>query len=98
MIAVLTEYRGAGQEQYDAVIRDLDLGGKGYKGSVFHVAGPMEGGWRIVDVWDSQAALDAFMHDKLLAALQKNGVPEPQVTVWPVHNTVTPTGPAQAAT
>ncbi len=97
MIAVLMEFSGATQEQYDAVIRDLHLDGKTTKGGVFHVAGPKEGGWRIVDVWDSQEVLDTFMRDKLMATMQKHGVPEPQVTVWPVHNTMTPTGPAHAA-
>ena len=98
MIAVLMEFRGVGQDKYDAVIRDLELGGKAYKGGVFHAAGPMDGGWRIVDVWDSQEALDTFMREKLGATMQKNGVPEPQLTIWPVHNTLTPTGAARAAT
>ena len=75
----------------------MELGGKTYKGGVFHVAGPKEGGWRVVDVWDSQEALDTFMRDKLMATMQKNGVPEPRLTIRPMHNTLTPTGPARAA-
>jgi hypothetical protein len=89
-IAMLLEWPGMTQDQYDAVIQDLDLGGKAYQGGIFHVAGPMEGGWRVVDVWESQAAFDTFMQQKLGAALQKNGLQPPQVKVWPVHNTLTP--------
>src|SRR5437764_1369145 len=43
-VAMLLEWPGATIEQYDAVIRDLDLGGKSYRGGIFHVAGPAEGG------------------------------------------------------
>jgi hypothetical protein len=28
-----------------------------------------------------------------MAALAKNGVQPPQVSAWPVHNTLTPAGP-----
>ncbi len=96
-IAMLLEFPGGTMEQYDALLKDLDLGGKAYKGGIFHVAGPAEGGVRIVDVWASQEAFDAFMREKLGAALQKHGIAPPKVSAWPVHNTLTPTGPARAA-
>jgi hypothetical protein len=96
-IAMLLEFRGTTVEQYDAVIRDLNLGGKAYKGGIFHVAGPVEGGVRIVDVWESQEAFDAFLRDKLGAVMQKNNVAPPEVSAWPVRNTLTPSGPAHTA-
>lgn len=52
------EFDGVGQEQYDGVIRDLALGGKTGSGGVVEAAGPVEGGWRVVDVWESAAAFD----------------------------------------
>lgn len=33
---VWMELRGVGQDKYDAVIRDLDLGGKAHKGGLPH--------------------------------------------------------------
>jgi hypothetical protein len=50
-VAMLLEWPGVTLEQYDAVVRDLDLGGKAGPGGIFHVAGPGEGGLRVVDVW-----------------------------------------------
>jgi hypothetical protein len=89
-IAILMEFPTVTQEQYDEVVRDMDLGGKAYKGGIFHVAGPKEGGgWRIVDVWESQAAFDAFAQALLMPITQKYNVPPPQITIWPVHNTLT---------
>jgi hypothetical protein len=87
-IAFLLEWPGVTQAQYDAVIQELDLGGRVAPGGVFHVAGPMEGGWRVVDVWESQEVFDTFLREKLGQALQHAGVQPPQVQAWPVHNTL----------
>lgn len=89
-VAMLLDFPGVTQAQYDAVLDELDLGGKTYQGGIFHVAGPVDGGWRVVDVWESQDAFDRFFQAKLGQALQHAGVPAPQVTAWPVHNTLTP--------
>lgn len=90
-LAMLLEFPTATVEQYDAVVQDMNLGGKTYKGGVFHVAGPMEGGGiRIVDVWESQEAFDAFAQALLMPITQKHNLPPPNVTIWPVHNTLAP--------
>jgi hypothetical protein len=88
-IAFLLEFPEGTQGQYDAMIQELNLGGKVAPGGVFHVAGPMEGGgWRVVDVWESQEVFDTFLHEKLGPAMQNAGVQPPQVKAWPVHNTL----------
>src|SRR5579884_2998846 len=30
-------------------------------GIIFHAGGPMDGGWRVVELWESQAAFDKFL-------------------------------------
>lgn len=87
-IAMLLEFRGVTLEQYDAVVADMHLGGKPYKGGIFHVAGPTESGWRIVDIWESQEAFDSFAQSHLMPITQKHGIAPPEVSVWPVHNTL----------
>ena len=82
-IAMLFELPGGTQEQYDAVLNEV---GTSYPGRQFHVAGPVEGGWRVVDVWESQEAFDRFFNEKLGKALRNVGMAQPQVTVFPVHN------------
>ncbi len=76
-VAFLQELPGTTQEQYDQVLKAFR--GKTAEGRIFHVAGPMEGGWRIVDVWESQEAVNKFFQE-LGPALQA----PPQF--WPVHN------------
>ena len=52
-IAFLLEWPGVTPEHVIPVIRDLDLHDKVSPGQLYHAAGPVENGWRIVDVWES---------------------------------------------
>jgi hypothetical protein len=63
-IGLLMEFPGMGQEQYDAVMEELNLGGRMPSGGITHAAGPTEGGWRVVDVWESQEAFDVFFREE----------------------------------
>ena len=92
-IGLLMEFPGVGQEQYDAVMEELNLGRRMPTGGMFHAAGPTEVGWRVVDVWESQEAFDAFFHEKLGQALQNAGLEPPQVQTWTVYNTLEPAQP-----
>ncbi len=51
-------------EQYDGLMAAMGLAEKGAigaLGAVAHIAGPKEGGgWRVVDVWDTEEAANAF--------------------------------------
>ena len=88
-VAVIVEAPGMNASQYDAAIKDVIPNGQLPKGCQFHVAGPMDGGWRVVDVWDSQESFEAFAHGALASAFEKHGVQtQPKVVVWPVHNQV----------
>ena len=48
----------------------------------------MDGGLRVVDVWESQEALDTFVRDQLMPALQRLDIALPPnfrpAMVWPV--------------
>src|SRR6266566_4717285 len=67
-VAFLQELPGATQEQYDQVVETLR--GQTAEGRIFHVAGPIEGGWRIVDVWESQEAVNKFFQEYDLLSLK----------------------------
>jgi hypothetical protein len=93
-IGVLFEFPGVTQAQYDAVLDKL-TGGRGLKrlsdwpvkGVLFHVAGPTEKGWRVVDVWESEEAFRTF-GGKLMPILQESGFPPVTPQVFAVHNLV----------
>lgn len=88
-VGLLIEIPGGTQQQYDAVMDRLDLARPDAiwpEGILCHVAGPMEGGWRVVDVWQSQEHFDRFFREKLEQAIREVGVPPFQPKTFPVHN------------
>jgi hypothetical protein len=84
-IGMLMEIPGGTQEQYDRTMEILDLGGQLPEGGISHVAGPMAGGWRVVDVWESQEAFQRFFDERLGAAIREAGVPPADPEFFPVH-------------
>lgn len=89
-IAFLMEFPGVTLAQYDAVVAETNPTGEVASGGVFHVGGPHDGGFRIVDVWESQEAFETFLRERLQAALVKHGVAPPRVETWSVHNMLKP--------
>ncbi len=86
-LAFLFEIPGYTEVQQDQIIEHLQRGGKTAEGRIFHLDGPMEGGWRILDVWESQEALNTFFQEALGPTLQELGFVLAQpLQVWPVHN------------
>jgi len=87
-VAFLLEIPGFTPDQSAAVLQALGLDEKPAAGQVMHLEGPMEGGMRIVDVWDSAEAFQAFVQERLAAAFQKAGATFPAdmqpKAVWPV--------------
>ncbi|MEV4432914.1 hypothetical protein [Streptomyces sp. NPDC049555] len=93
-IIVTFHAEGAGQELYDACIERLiggpftSLSDMPVGGLLAHVAGPVDGGWRVTDVWESAEALEAF--GKILApVLAELGYGHLRPEITPAHNVVT---------
>ncbi len=55
------------------------------------MAGPSpNGGWRVIEVWESKEAADRFYGERLGPALQAAGVSDPpKPELWQVHNYMT---------
>ena len=80
--ALILEFDGLGRDEYEAVngILGVDpVAGTGDwpRGLMFHSAGPTDDGWVVFEVWDSQDAQEAFMRDRLGAALAAGGADSP---------------------
>jgi hypothetical protein len=85
-IILVAETPGGTAEQYDALVKALELDANPPDGAVLHVAGPIEGGWRVIDVWESQSKFDEFLLDRLGPAMDKVGQAKPNVTVGAAHS------------
>jgi hypothetical protein len=87
-IGALFEVPGFTQDDYDAVV--AVVGDVPPEGACFHIAGPIDGGWRVIEVWDSEEAQRAFQAERLNPALDTLGLERPTATFFPVHNTFPP--------
>jgi hypothetical protein len=82
------------QEKYEEVVRKV--GGKSrmespsdwpVPGLLVHAAGQAEGGFRVVDVWESEEACNQF-GEILAPALQEVGIDDPPEPIYQAHTFV----------
>ena len=87
-LAFLLEFPGATQKQFDQVAEKI--GSSSPPGLLYHVEGPIAGGWRVVDVWESQEAVETFLQETLGRVLQEAGIATPKPQFWPAHRIIKP--------
>jgi hypothetical protein len=68
-VAMLVDNPEGSQETYDKVRERLGL--ERPAGGIFHVAGPSpNGGWRVIEVWESEEDAKRFVAARLLPRLR----------------------------
>jgi hypothetical protein len=89
-VAMLVDNPEGSQEIYDKVREQLGLEDNP-AGGILHVAGPSpNGGWRVIEVWESEEDARRFLEERLKPAFDAvgfTGRAEPEL--WPVHNYMT---------
>jgi hypothetical protein len=86
-IAMLMDNPEGSKELYDRIRKQLDL--EAPAGGILHVAGPSpNGGWRVVEVFESEEDAGRFLKERFGPALEAVGFAgrRPQPQFWPVHN------------
>ena len=85
-IALIVDNPEGSQEVYDKVRGQLGLDAPA--GGIFHLAGPSpNGGWRVLEVWESEDDARRFREERLLPAFDAAGVPRPSSPpeIWQIH-------------
>jgi hypothetical protein len=79
-----------GSEELYERIREL-IGLERPAGGMCHLAGPRpEGGWRVIDVFDSEDDARRFVQERVLPAIEAVGAePPPPPQFWHIHNCLT---------
>ena len=86
-IAMLLDNPEGSQELYERLWKQLEL--EAPAGGILHVAGPSpNGGWRVVEVFESEEDAGRFLKERFGPALEAVGFAggRPQPQFWPVHN------------
>ncbi len=88
-VAIVVDNPQGTQEVYERVREQLGLDRPA--GGVLHIAGPSpNGGWRVIEVFDSEDEAKRFAKERLVPAFQAIGAPPPPPPeIWLVHNYMT---------
>jgi hypothetical protein len=79
---------GVSADQIDRLNAEIDPDGNPPAGLVFHTSGPVDGGWRVIDVWESREHFDRFASERIAPALAAIGMPDgaaPEMEEFAVH-------------
>ena len=92
-VVIVNEIEGASQEFYEQVNPKVMPGGKLPDGCQLHVAGPIDNGWRVISVWDSDEQFQQFRNETLIPAMRETGAEgriAPSISSDPVYKLLTP--------
>ncbi len=87
-VVVVNEIEGGNQELYDRVNPKAMPEGKLPDGCQLHIAGPVDNGWRVISVWESDERFQQFRDETLLPAMRESGAEEriaPKISTSPVY-------------
>ena len=76
MYAWCQDMPGVTADDYAKVLAELGGAEKSAPGLVAHVAGPVDGGFRIIDVWESEEDFERFNDEHLDPAVRRAHSPE----------------------
>ncbi|MFJ9828956.1 hypothetical protein ACIRSU_31970 [Streptomyces sp. NPDC101160] len=75
-VVVTVEIPGISREVYESINQQItNASWWPAEGFIAHSAGPGDGGWRVIDFWESEAAFRAFM-EKAAPIFQSVGAPQ----------------------
>jgi hypothetical protein len=85
-VAMMVDNPNGSEEVYER-LRAL-IGLERPAGGIFHLAGPSpEGGWRVIEVWESEEDAQSFFEERVVPAAEAAGIPAPPAPqLWPVHS------------
>jgi hypothetical protein len=86
-VGIRLKLDGGTAEQIDRLNAEIDPDRNPPEGLIFHSSGPVDGGWGVLDFWESRADFDRFAAERIgpaMAAIGLAGGP-PEIHEFPVH-------------
>jgi hypothetical protein len=89
-IGIRIKLPGVTQDQFDAAHDHINPARTPPRGLLFHSSGPIDGGWGVIDFWESREDFEAFQaripEGMAAAGVALNGPPD--VKEFAVHETI----------
>ena len=91
-IGIRIKLPGVTQEMFDAAHDHINPDRSVLQGMLFHSSGPIDGGWGVIDFWESRADFDAFQSriQEGMAAASVEPQGPPDIKEFPVHEIIQP--------
>jgi len=88
-VAMMIDNPEGSQEIYERLRERIGLDKPA--GGILHIAGPSpNGGWRVIEIWESEEDAKRFLAERLRPAAEAIGAaPPPPPELWPAHNYMT---------
>jgi hypothetical protein len=85
-VGIRIKLAGVTREQFDVIERSVDPDANPPDGLIFHASGPIDGGWGVIDFWESREQFDRFAEARIGPAVAAGGVSAaPDIRKFPVH-------------
>jgi hypothetical protein len=89
-IGIRIKLPGVTQEQFEAAHAHINADRSVPQGMLYHASGPIDGGWGVIDFWESRADFDAFQV-RIQEGIAASGVEmqrPPDIKEFPVYETI----------
>jgi hypothetical protein len=86
-VGIRLKLAGITAEQFDRLEAAVDPDSNPPDGLIFHASGPIDGGWGVIDFWESRQKFDRFSEERIgpaMAAIGATAGP-PDVHEFAVH-------------
>jgi len=90
-VGIRIKLPGATADQFDAAHDHVNPERSAPPGLLFHASGPIEGGWGVIDFWESRADFDAFFESRIQPGMEASGIQlqgPPDIKEFPVHEMI----------
>jgi len=85
-VGIRLKLDGGTAEQMDRLNKEINPDGNPPAGLLFHASGPIDGGWGVIDFWESREHFDRFAAERIGPAMAVIGAAgAPDVHEFPVH-------------
>jgi len=89
-VGIRIKLTGVTAEQFDQLEASVNARANRPDGLIFHASGPIDGGWGVIDFWESRADFDRFAAERIGPAMAAAGAAgAPDIREFPVHEYLT---------